>query len=71
MAVTGKAQVETQAGEVVILTQQIQRPRQPQAQLIAVQWHTLHLLEQLSEIYRRDADLDCDLGQSPATRDVR
>jgi hypothetical protein len=35
MAVAGKAQIQTQGGEVVILAEQVQRAGQPQAQLVA------------------------------------
>src|SRR5690242_15293128 len=55
MAVAGEAELQTESGQVVILRQKIQRTRQPQAQLIAVQGETFDLLEDLREINGRAA----------------
>ena len=53
------------------MAEQMQRARQPQPQLIAIERHGLDLLENLRQIDRRDADLRRDLAQRPAPRQIR
>ncbi len=52
MAVAGEAKVEAQDGEVVILSEKVQRARQAKAQLVTIQRQAFHLLEDLREIHR-------------------
>src|SRR5882762_2553864 len=62
VAVAGKAKVEAEGCEVVILSEKIQRARQAQSQLIAIQGHAFDLLENLREINRGAADFRGNLG---------
>jgi hypothetical protein len=66
----GEAEIEAKCGQVVILPEKIQRSREPQAQLIAVQGLTFHLLEDLREIYRGAAYFGGDLGQCPSPGEI-
>ena len=55
MAVAGKAEIETERGQILILAEQIECTGKPQPQLVAVKWRRLDLLEDLGEVNRRDA----------------
>ena len=70
MTVAGEAEVEAKSGQVVILPEEIQRPREPQSQLVAIQRQTFDLLEDLRQINRRAAHFGGDLGQRPASRQI-
>jgi hypothetical protein len=65
--VAGEAEVEAERGEIVGLRQQVQRPRQAQVQLVAIERHAFDGLEDLGEVDRRAPHLGGDLGQGPAT----
>src|SRR5687768_18022076 len=71
MAVAGEAQIHAQCGEILRLAEQLERPRQPQAQLIAIQGRAFELLKHLSQINRRYADLRADVCERPASREIR
>ena len=62
--------MQPERGEVLELAQQVQRSRQPQAQLVLVQRYALDLAEALGQVDRRHADLRRNLGQGPAPRQV-
>src|SRR4051812_48267152 len=70
MAVAGEAELQAQRGEIVVLAEQIEGPREAQAQLIPIQRHAFHLLKDLREIYGRAADLGGDLSERPAARQI-
>src|SRR5260370_40986896 len=70
VAVAGEAKVEAQGGEVVILSEKVQRGRQAKAQLVAIQRQAFHQLEDLREIHRLDANFLGDLGQRPPPRRI-
>ena len=70
MAVAGEAQVEARAVRSSYSAEQVERARQAQAQVVAIQRQALHLLEHLREIHRRAADFGGDLGQRPAPRQI-
>jgi hypothetical protein len=52
VAVTGKAKFQRERGQIVAVGEEIQRARQPQAQLIPIQRKAFDLLEHLREIDR-------------------
>ena len=52
VAVAGEAEVESERGEVVVLREQVQRPRETQPEMIAIERQALDLLEHLREIHR-------------------
>ena len=62
MAVAGEAEVQAQRGQILILREKIQRPRQAKAQLVAIERYALHLLEDLRQIDRGSSQLGGDLG---------
>src|ERR1700722_9697095 len=68
---TRKPEVEGERGEVVILTEQIERSCQSQLQLIAIKRYSFDALENLCQVYRRDPDLGGDIGQSPPATQIR
>jgi hypothetical protein len=70
VTVAGEAKVQAQRREVVVLSEKIERPRQPQPQLVAIQGQTFYLLEDLCEIHGRAPHFIGDVGQSPAPRQV-
>src|SRR5258708_7395684 len=41
MAVAGEAQIQTKRGEVVVLRDEVERAREPQAPLVAIERHAL------------------------------
>src|SRR5581483_7325895 len=66
VTVAGKAKLEAEGGEVIVLVDEIERSRESQAQLIAVEWYPFDLLEHLRQIHRRSsAHLGRDFGQRP------
>ena len=71
MAVAGEAEVHAERRQIVLAAKQVQRPRQPQAQMVAIERHRLDLLEHLRQINRRYPDFGGDLGQRPAPRQIR
>ena len=62
----GEAEVQAQGGEVVVLPEKIQRTRQAQPQLVAIQGQAFDLLEDLGQVHGGAAHLCGDLGQRPA-----
>src|SRR5262249_48681967 len=70
MTVAGKAEIEAERGQIVILAKEIERAGKAQPQLVAVERRRFHLLEDLGEIDRRDADLPGDLGECPAPCEI-
>src|SRR5882757_234350 len=70
VAVTGEAEVKAQGCQIVVPCQKIQRTRQPQPQLVAIQRYAFDLLEDLSEIDGRAAYFSSNPGQGPASRGV-
>src|SRR5258706_9055812 len=66
MAVAGEAEMQAQCGQIVILREEIQGPRQSKTQLVAIQRHTFHLLEDLCEIDRGAAHISSNLSQRPS-----
>lgn len=71
MTMAGKTQIHAQVGEIVISIEKVESPCQSQAQLIAIQRHTFHLLEYLSQVYGRNPHFLRDLGKCPASGRVR
>src|SRR5579862_4228395 len=63
MAMAGKTEIERQGGQIDMGAEQVKRPGQPQLQLVAIEREALDLLEYLSEIDGRDADLSGDRRQ--------
>src|SRR3954468_1929310 len=61
MAVARKAEVRGQPGQVVALRELVERAREAQPQVVAIQRQAFHLLEHLREIHRRTADFRRDL----------
>src|SRR5215468_8206076 len=70
MTVTGEAKMERQGRQVIVLAKQIERSREPQPQLIAIERHAFDPLEGLREIDRRSANLCGNLMQRPAPREI-
>ena len=70
MAVTGETQVEAQGRQIVVLTNQVERPRKPQPQLVAIERHAFDPLKHLREIDRRSTDFGGYLGECPAPRKI-
>src|SRR5215831_12933979 len=70
VAVAREAQIESESSEIVVLRKQVQRTCQPQPRLVAIQRYALHLLEELRQVNRRNADLGSDFGERPAPREV-
>src|SRR5262249_6800689 len=70
MAVTGKTEVETKSSEIVILCEEVERAGETEPQLIAIERHAFHLLENLREVGRRAADVGGDFGERPAACQV-
>ncbi len=66
MAVIGKAQLKCDLREIGIAADQVQGACQPQAQLIPVERHTFHALEDLGQVNRSHADLGGHFVQRPA-----
>jgi len=62
MTVAGKTEIEGQSRQVVVVCEEIERPRHSQSQLILVERQALHLLEDLCEVNRRDAHFRGDFG---------
>jgi hypothetical protein len=60
MAVAGKTKVQAQGRKILVAGEQIERSRQPQAQLVAIQRETFDLLENLGEVHRRAPHLITD-----------
>ena len=56
-----------QRGEVVAVGESVQRAREPQVQLVAIQRHRFHLLEHLREVHGRHADLGRSFGSGPVS----
>src|SRR5258705_8264283 len=70
MAVAGEAEIQTKTGEVVATADQVESASQTEAELIPVQGHAFHLLEDLREIDGGAADFGGDVGQGPAARQI-
>src|SRR6266567_6586826 len=70
VAVTGKAQVQAQCRQVVVMLKQVKGPCKPQPQLITIKRHALHLLKDLREIDRRTVNFSCNFRQCPTPRQV-
>ena len=70
MAVAGKAELEADRGQVVMRSEQVERPCQPQTQVIAVKRHRFERLEKLGQIDRRDTHLRRDLAECPAASKI-
>ena len=67
MAVAVEPEVQAQRREVVISREKLQRSRQPQPQLVAIQGDPLNLLEYLREVHRGTPNLGRDLGKRPSS----
>jgi len=52
MTMARKAELQPERGKIMVGAKQIERPRQPQALLVAVKRHCLDLLKDLGEIDR-------------------
>ena len=52
MAVAGEAEVEPEGGQIVVLRKEVERARETQAQLVAIERHALDLLEHLRQVDR-------------------
>src|SRR5262249_26221924 len=70
VTVTAKAEIQSQSRQVVAARKEVQGTRQTEPQLVLIQRQSLYLLENLSEIDRRNAQFGGDLGQSPASRQI-
>src|SRR5258706_16122698 len=70
MAVAGEAQIQTKRGEVVVLRDEVERAREAQAPLVAIERHAFDGLENPREMHRRAAHLRGDLGERPAPRGI-
>ena len=70
MAMARESEIETQSRQVVILCDEIERPSEPQAEMIPIKRHTFHLLEHLREIYTRVANGGGEISERPASRQV-
>ena|SRR5215468_9861343 len=70
VAVTGKAEVETQNGEIVILREEVESAGETKPQLIAIQRQAFYLLKHLREVDRRAADFGGDFGERPAASQI-
>ena len=70
MTMAVETEVETQRREVVILREELQRPRESQPQLVAIERDPFDLLEYLREVNRRMADLGRNLRQGPPSRRI-
>src|SRR5581483_5760756 len=66
VTVARETELQAQCREIVVLVDQIERPRESEAQLIAVEWYPFDLLEHLRQIHRRStADFSRDVSQCP------
>jgi hypothetical protein len=70
VAVAGKPEIQTETCQVIIFAEEIERPGQAQAQLIAIKRKSFHLLENLCEINRRPMYFRGYFPQSPAPRQI-
>ena len=70
MTVAGETQLKGERGQIVALGQQIQRTRESQTQLIPIERHAFHLLEQLREIHCRHAHFGSNVRKGPTSREV-
>src|SRR6187399_774016 len=70
MAVARETQVVSKVRQVVPPDDEIERARQAQPQVVAIERQTLHLLEHLREIHGGSADFARDPGQRPAARQI-
>src|SRR5436190_1318389 len=70
MTVARETQVLGKIRQVVVPDDEIERSRQAQPQVIAIERQTLYLLKHLREIHGRATDLARDPGQRPAARQI-
>jgi hypothetical protein len=60
-------EIQAQGRQVVISREKLQRSRQPQPQLIAIQGDPFNLLEYLREVHRGTPNFGRDLGKRPSS----
>jgi hypothetical protein len=70
MTVAGETEIQAQGRQVIVLTNQIERPGEPQPQLVTIQRHAFDPLEDLRKIDRRSANLCGNFVERPAPREI-